>query len=356
MEPNRGAFVAQPTVRDAREIFEARRVIEWAVVARALHTLTPTGIKRLREHLRREDAARAAGDRRTLIKLSGEFHLLLGEGSGNSVMSDMLRKLVSRASLIIALYEHAGASSCPPDEHTAILDAIDARNPRAPDMMRHHLEHVERSLMLRSGGTPALDLKAIFDAQASSRTGDKDANQGNQSQYDGEHDAEDRTSSVKVAAPATEIVAVSPSMGPASIEGHYDEAVSVVGLLDEVRKGEAQGVDGYVIACSGIQACSPAREIARGPVIGIAEAAMHLASMISTGFSVVTTLERTCVIAEHLLNSYGMARFCRKVRGTDLAVLELEDLKSNAYQIILAECRCAIEEDRSAPSYLAVRG
>ena len=197
LEPNRGAFVAQPTVRDAREIFEARRVLEWAVVARALHTLTPTGIKRLREHLRREDAARTAGDRRTLIKLSGDFHLLLGEASGNSVMSDMLRNLVSRASLIIALYEHAGASSCPPDEHTAILDAIDARNPRAPDMMRHHLEHVERSLMLRSGGSPALDLKTIFDAQASMRSGDKDANQGNQSQYDGEHDAQDRTSSVK---------------------------------------------------------------------------------------------------------------------------------------------------------------
>jgi allantoin racemase len=159
-----------------------------------------------------------------------------------------------------------------------------------------------------------------------------------------------------VAAPATEIIAVSPSMGPASIEGHYDEAVSVIGLLDEVRKGEAQGVDGYIIACFGDPGLLAAREIARGPVIGIAEAAMHLASMICTGFSVVTTLERTCVIAEHLLDSYGMARFCRKVRGTDLAVLELEDPESNAYQVILAECQRAVDEDRAGAIVLGCAG
>src|SRR6185503_16658198 len=104
-----------------------------------------------------------------------------------------------------------------------------------------------------------------------------------------------------VAAPATEIIAVSPSMGPASIEGHYDEAMSVVGLLDEVRKGEAQGVDGYVIACFGDPGLLAAREIARGPVIGIAEAAMRAACFIATGFTVVTTLGRTKIIAHHLV-------------------------------------------------------
>ncbi|HXH02666.1 MAG TPA: aspartate/glutamate racemase family protein, partial [Candidatus Competibacteraceae bacterium] len=130
------------------------------------------------------------------------------------------------------------------------------------------------------------------------------------------------------AAPGTEIVAVSPSMGPVSIEGHYDEAMSVIGLLDEVRRGEEEGFDGYVIACFGDPGLSAAREIARGPVIGIAEAAMHVASLISTGFSVVTTLERTCIIAEHLAERYGMARFCRRVRATELSVLDLEKPES----------------------------
>src|SRR5882724_6502 len=101
-----------------------------------------------------------------------------------------------------------------------------------------------------------------------------------------------------VAAPGTEIVAVSPAMGPVSIECHYDEAVSALGVLDEVRKGEAEGFDGYIIACFGDPGLLAAREIAKGPVIGVAEAAMHAASFIATGFSVVTTLSRTCVIAE----------------------------------------------------------
>lgn len=145
-------------------------------------------------------------------------------------------------------------------------------------------------------------------------------------------------------------------MGPVSIECHYDEAISVVGLLDEVRKGEAEGFDGYIIACFGDPGLLAAREIARGPVIGIAEAAMHVASFIATGFSVVTTLSRTCVIAEHLAENYGMARFCRKVRGTDLAVLDLERPESDAYRVIVEECRRALAEDRSGAIVLGCAG
>src|SRR5262245_36457014 len=100
------------------------------------------------------------------------------------------------------------------------------------------------------------------------------------------------------AALGTQVLAVSPAMGPVSIEGHYDEAVSALGVLDEVRKGEQEGYDGYVIACFGDPGLLAAREAARGPVIGIDEAAMHAASFIATGFSVVTTLKRTCIIAE----------------------------------------------------------
>jgi allantoin racemase len=145
-------------------------------------------------------------------------------------------------------------------------------------------------------------------------------------------------------------------MGPVSIEGHYDEAISVIGLLDEIRKGEAEGIDGYVIACFGDPGLLAARELASGPVIGIAEAAMHYASMIATGFSVVTTLERTCVIARHLAEAYGMSRFCRSVRGTDLAVLDLERPESDARRIITEECRRALDEDGSGAIVLGCAG
>ncbi len=159
-----------------------------------------------------------------------------------------------------------------------------------------------------------------------------------------------------VAAPGTEIIACNPSMGPVSIEGHYDEAMSVVGLLEEVRQGEAAGVDGYVIACFGDPGLLAAREVARGPVIGIAEAAMHAASFIATGFSIVTTLSRTRIVAQQLVENYGMSRFCRNIRATDLPVLELEVEGSNARRIITEECRQALVEDRAGAIVLGCGG
>ncbi|HTW27809.1 MAG TPA: aspartate/glutamate racemase family protein [Acetobacteraceae bacterium] len=156
--------------------------------------------------------------------------------------------------------------------------------------------------------------------------------------------------------PGTEIIACNPAGGPASIECHYDEAMATVGLLEEVRRGEDEGVDGYVIACFGDPGLLAAREVARGPVIGIAEAAMHMASFVATGFSVVTTLARTCVIAEHLTESYGMARFCRAIRATDLAVLDLEVPGSDARRLITEECRRALDEDGSGAIVLGCAG
>ncbi|MBQ0764679.1 aspartate/glutamate racemase family protein [Marinobacter psychrophilus] len=159
-----------------------------------------------------------------------------------------------------------------------------------------------------------------------------------------------------VAAAGTEIIAVSPRFGPVSIEGHYDEALSVVGVLDEIRSGEAAGVDAYVIACFGDPGLLAARELASGPVIGIAEAAMHAASVLTTGFSVVTTLVRSCIIAEHLTHNYGMAKFCRGIHGTDLAVLDLEESGSDAYQVVLNSCRQALATDRSGAIVMGCAG
>lgn len=153
-----------------------------------------------------------------------------------------------------------------------------------------------------------------------------------------------------------EIEAVSPLHGPASIEGHYDEAFAVVGLLDEIRKGEQSGASGYVIACFGDPALDAAREIANGPVIGVAEAAMRSACYVATGFSVVTTLQRTVVIAEHLVDKYGVRSHCRRVRACEIAVLDLERPESNAYELILGECRRALDEDGSGAIVLGCAG
>ena len=160
----------------------------------------------------------------------------------------------------------------------------------------------------------------------------------------------------EVAAPGTEVIAVNPTMGPPSIEGYYDEALATPGLLAEIAAGEREGCDGYVIACFGDPGLYAARELARGPVIGIAEAAMHAASVLAPGFSVVTTLARTCGMAWHLAERYGMKRFCRNVRATDVAVLDLDKPGSAARRIILDECRRALDEDGSDAIVLGCAG
>jgi allantoin racemase len=158
------------------------------------------------------------------------------------------------------------------------------------------------------------------------------------------------------AAPGTRVEAVQPSFGAPSIEGHYDDVWAAAGVAEQVREGERAGAAAYVVACFGDPGLHAARELALGPVIGIAEAGFHLASMLATGLSVVTTLARTCVIAEHLVVQYGFERRCRGIHGTDIAVLELDDPGSNAYARIRDAARHALTQDRSGAIVLGCAG
>ncbi|WP_332777161.1 aspartate/glutamate racemase family protein [Polaromonas sp.] len=161
----------------------------------------------------------------------------------------------------------------------------------------------------------------------------------------------------QVASAGTQILAVQSSTGPASIESASDEALALPGLLARIQAGEAMGVDAHVIACFGDPGLRAAREMARAPVIGIAEAAMQMACLVSASFSVVTTLERTVATAERLLRDYGMAARCRRVRATGIAVLELEAQTSNALrQKIRAECERALAEDGAGAIVLGCAG
>ncbi|CCE08365.1 putative hydantoin-racemase [Bradyrhizobium sp. STM 3843] len=147
------------------------------------------------------------------------------------------------------------------------------------------------------------------------------------------------------ASPATRIVGRTARFGAASIEGHYDEALATIGMLKEVAEGDKAGADAHVIACFGDPGLLAARELSAAPVLGIAEAAMHAASFIATRFSIVTTLSRTKVIAEHLVRNYGMEHICRKVRAVDVAVLDLDKPEANVRGVLLGECRNALSED-----------
>ncbi|MCG8357679.1 MAG: aspartate/glutamate racemase family protein [Kiloniellales bacterium] len=159
-----------------------------------------------------------------------------------------------------------------------------------------------------------------------------------------------------VAAQETEVVAVNPADGPASVEGYYDAAFSVPGLLEEIRKGEASGFDAYVIACFDDTGLEAARCLARGPVIGICEAACHIASLIATRFTVITTLPRSVPVLTQNLLKYGFDRYCPRVRAADVSVLELEDPASDARSRIEAEIEQAVEVDRVEAVVLGCAG
>lgn len=158
----------------------------------------------------------------------------------------------------------------------------------------------------------------------------------------------------EVASPGTRIDAATALSGPVSIEGHYDEAISVIGLIDQMRADP--DADAYVIACFGDPGLLAARELTDAPVLGIAEAAMHAATFLATSFSVVTTLERTRVISEALLRNYGMEGACRRVRATDIPVLDLEEPGDRVNEIIFAECQRAVTEDRCGAIVLGCAG
>jgi allantoin racemase len=135
----------------------------------------------------------------------------------------------------------------------------------------------------------------------------------------------------------TTILVTQPDSGPASIEGYYDAALAVPGMLRRIADAEAEAVDAHVIACFDDTGLDAARALATAPVIGIGEAGFYVASLICEKFAVVTTVEPSVPAIEHNLVRYGLASRCACVRATGLAVLSLQDANSQAYQRIAAE-------------------
>lgn len=163
LQPNRGACVATPSVREAREVFAARRLLEGAIIRHAARTITPAGLSHLRNHVEQERAARLRGDRRAEIKLSGDFHLVLAEVAGNDTLAGFLRELVIRSSLIIAVYEKPGAQGCSAEEHNRLIALLAAHDAEAAAReMDAHLAEVESRVTLEDAIPPSIDLRAIF--------------------------------------------------------------------------------------------------------------------------------------------------------------------------------------------------
>ncbi|MBR9858770.1 MAG: GntR family transcriptional regulator [Gammaproteobacteria bacterium] len=168
--PNSGAFVAEPSPEEAREIFQARRLIEAELVRELASTCTAREKALLQEHLQREHQAIEQGQQSLRIRLSGEFHLLIGKLANKPVLTSFLHEIIPRSSLIVALYQDAGGRkskahhsglSC--SEHNELLDAIaDHQVERAVQLMVDHLDEIEAQLQLEPAADEDVNLKHIF--------------------------------------------------------------------------------------------------------------------------------------------------------------------------------------------------
>ena len=160
--PQRGAYVAKPSIEQALDVFEARRLIEPAVLRRLIDTLTPEKLARLRQHQDLELDARRRDDKRAVVRLSGEFHSLAADLAGNTALARSMRELSVLTCLMIFLYDAPTSTSCRADEHSQLIEAIAKRDPaRAERLMLEHLDHIESSMKLDSA-TEEADLEAIF--------------------------------------------------------------------------------------------------------------------------------------------------------------------------------------------------
>ena len=150
----------------------------------------------------------------------------------------------------------------------------------------------------------------------------------------------------EVAAPDAEITAVcpDPGRGPAAVESHVDEVAAAAAVIELIRADLATGgSDAYVIACFGDPGLDAARELVDVPVVGIAEAAMHVAAIAGRRFAIVTTLGRTLGRARDLVARYGMGSACVQYRAVEIPVLDLEEATPETIAAIERECRDAVE-------------
>ncbi|WP_146585122.1 GntR family transcriptional regulator [Puniceibacterium confluentis] len=157
---NRGAYVAQPSQQEAREVFEARELLEPRTAHMAATRATAADIATLRRHISEEHAAMAGGDRGRALHLSGLFHKEIARIAGQETIGGFIATLIARSSLIIALYWRRESALCESHAHHALIEAIAASDGTSAEaLMRSHLVDLHTALDLRQTTAPARTLK-----------------------------------------------------------------------------------------------------------------------------------------------------------------------------------------------------
>ncbi len=165
--PNRGAFVSTPSADEARDVLAVRKTLEPFIVQRVISLVAQNKntviCKQLKALVSQEHLAHQQGDRHTVVRLSGEFHVLLSKLSGSKILYRMMRELTPLTCLAILTFEASLNAACPDDEHSELIHAIEATDtPLAMKLMVEHLNHIEVSLHLDRGEYMEVDLAEIL--------------------------------------------------------------------------------------------------------------------------------------------------------------------------------------------------
>lgn len=163
IERHRGAFISAPSTAEAQDIFHSRRLIEAGIALEVAETITSNDVAHLNRLLEEEAEALERDDRRAAIRLSGDFHMAIARIRGEGALTRFLGGLISRSSLVIALYGRGPASACGHDEHAEVVRALGAHDGRrAARLMGEHLNHILSDLALAPRQETPIDLAAIL--------------------------------------------------------------------------------------------------------------------------------------------------------------------------------------------------
>ena len=165
--PGRTAFVSQPSVEEARDLFETRRILEASSIRRLAKSVTLQQLARLRAQIVREQKALSTESLHTGTstgtRFLGEFHFLVAELAGNKVLEELVREISARTSLVEIYYGTSMPASCSCEEHRDLLACLERGDgEEGANLMAKHLHHIEESLNLHRAAQDDFDLQAAF--------------------------------------------------------------------------------------------------------------------------------------------------------------------------------------------------
>jgi len=139
--PNRGAYVAQPSIKDIGEMFYVMSILEGTCARVCVEKMDDEGLRRLDDLYRKLEQHCQAEDREKYMAVNHSFHSLVQELAGNKVLSEVIDAL--RQKILLYRYRQIYQPNRLKEsmqEHRLLQRAFRERDPEAAErFMQEHL-------------------------------------------------------------------------------------------------------------------------------------------------------------------------------------------------------------------------